>query len=191
MSHLHTMYGGGFMISVLIITDCSDDACYINGMSLKDIEDVYVPFLLGMLRYNGISCQDLKLNGFEHEYTIKGKNNDNLIYVPRFIAPQGATNEIDFLYTDSTAPESISFRIASRIRKEREKRSQSQVVFVNSLHENDSFKRFSPIIVDNIKYNKNDEGNMSYSAYSDAILAAKCICEYYIGVFYNPTSILN
>lgn len=178
------------MISVLIITECSEKACYINGISLADIENIYVPFLIGLLRYNGISSQEFKLNGFENEYSINGKNKDNLIYVPRFIVNGTKEFEIEFLNTDSTAPESVSFRIASKIRKEREKHFQSQVVFVNALHENDSFKRFSQIIVDDIRYNINDRENLFYSAFFDALLVAKSICEYYTGTFYNPTKIL-
>lgn len=176
------------MISVLLLDGFSEDTVFINGKTPKCICDIYLPFLEGILRFNGISCDRMLLGGFEREYSIRGKTNKNLIYLPVFSVSDKLSSGISFLYTDSTAPDSVSFRIASRMRRDGECVKQDEVVFVNALHENDPLKKFSPIIVDNIRVAADGSNldSLSENIHSRAMCTAKSICEYYLPEFKIP-----
>ena len=174
------------MISVLILDGFSDEAICINGTQLSEVCNIYIPLLEGMLRYNGIMCETVKTHGLEHEYGICGKNRDNIIYVPVFSYADSSSSGISFIYTDSTAADSPSFRIASVLREKRSEKG-NQVVFVNALHENDPFRSNSPIIVDNMRFDVNNACHMQ-NIYRSAIVAAESICEYYCREFRDPAN---
>lgn len=177
------------MISVLVLDGFSDSSLCINNNILKEISDIYIPLLIGVLRYNGVICKSVKPQGLENSYNLNGKSSDNLIYVPFFTCSENENTKVSFIYTDSTAPSSISFRLASRLRHYREDRL-NQVFFVNQLHENDSLKSYSPIIVDNLRFVKNLPAcDMSENIFNIVILTAKAICEQYGVIFRNPADI--
>ena len=114
--------------------------------------------------------------------------NKNLIYLPVFSSSDKLSSGISFIYTDSTAHDSVAFRIASRMRREGENINKDEVVFVNALHENDPLKRFSPIIVDNIRV-ASDGSNVNellLTVFDRAVCTAKSICEYYLPSFKTP-----
>ena len=62
------------------------------------------------------------------------------------------------------------------------------VVFINPLSENNVFKKFSPIIVDNIRI-KSDEEDSDLSILKIALTTAKGICMYFNKVFCFPLDI--
>lgn len=174
------------MISVLLLDGFSDSSLCINSRPLSEMCDIFIPLLTGILRYNGVTCVTVKPLGLEHEYGINGKNDDNLIYVPVFSCTTEENTKVSFIYTDSTAPSSVSFRIASKLRKMREEISEN-VTFVNALHENDGLKKFSPIIVDNIRFSgASGESEILKSLYKTALSVAKAVCEYYGVIFRDP-----
>ncbi len=170
------------MISVLILDGFSDDTSTVNDIALTDISNIYIPILTAMLRFNGVYCSIMKLKGLEYEYSINGKNHDNLIYVPIFNKFDGDKSNLSFIYTDSTLHNSVSFRIASDLRRKREENFE-KIVFVNQLHEKDDLKRFSPIIVDDIKIS-NAESSLN-QVYKNAEITARSITDYYSMQFKN------
>lgn len=172
-----------FVISVIILDGFSDESVCLGKTEFSEISSIYIPLLLGVLRYNGIMCDVLKTHGFEHEYGIVGKNNDNIIYVPVF-SIFAAPSKISFIYTDSTATDSPSFRIASTLRERRSVVGE-KVVFVNELHENDPLKRTHPIIVDNFCFEVEKEPQKQ-DLYSFAKDVAISICTYYKHDFSDP-----
>ena len=176
------------MISVLLLDGFSDDTVFFDGKTPKYICDIYLPLLEGILRFNGIACERVLMSGFENEYSIRGKTNKNLIYLPIFTSSDKMSSGISFIYTDSTAPDSVSFRIASKLRRDSECVKQDEVVFVNSLHENDPLKRFSPIIVDNVRVaaDGSNTDSLINTIYKRALCTAKSICEYYLPEFKKP-----
>lgn len=175
------------MISVLVLDGFSDSSLCVNSQVLSEIGDIFIPLLTGILRYNGVTCVTVKPSGLEHEYGINGKNSDNLIYVPIFSCAAEENTGVSFIYTDSTAPASVSFRIASKLRKLREEISES-VTFVNSLHENDSLKKFSPVIVDNIRFSgASGACEILKNLYKTVLSVAKAVCEYYGVIFRDPS----
>ena len=176
------------MISVLLLDRFSEDTLVVDGITPKSICDIYLPFLEGLLKFNGISCERMLLSGFEREYSIKGKTNKNLMYLPFFSASDKLSSGISFIYTDSTSHDSVSFRIASRMRQDGECIEKNEIVFVNALHEHDPLKRFSPIIVENIRV-ASDGSNVNEllsTIFERAVCVAKSICEYYLPTFKMP-----
>lgn len=177
------------MISVLVLDGFSDSSLCINSKSLSEIGDIFIPLLTGILRYNGIICITVRPSGLEHEYGINGKNNDNLIYVPAFSCSEDKNTQVSFIYTDSTAPGSASFRIASKLRKLREE-SFGKVTFVNALHDSDSLKKFSPVIVDNIRFSgASGVCDILENIYKTALSVALSVCEYYGVMFRDPAKV--
>ena len=174
------------MISVLILDGFSDGSLCVNGTALSEVSDIFIPLLTGILRYNGILCVTVRPSGLEHEYNINGKNNDNLIYVPAFSCSNEKAESLSMIYTDATSAASTSFRIASKLRKLRED-TFSGVVFVNGLHDDDPLKKFSPVIVDNIRFTGTQSScNMCEKIYKTALDVAVSICEYYGVLFRDP-----
>ena len=173
------------MFSCLLVDGFSEDSVFIDGRTPDDICKIYLPFLTALLRFNGIETETLSQKGIEWDYRINGKSDKNLIYLPLFSIADRLSEHISFIYTDSTAPESVSFRIASNIRRNNDAVDPDRIIFINTLHERDNFKNYSPIIVDNIRVPLDEE---RFKAETDrvfrrAVQTAKSICEHYIGGF--------
>lgn len=175
------------MVSVIILDGLSDNTTSGDKAKLLEIENIYIPLLVGVLRYNGIMCEAVKISGFEKEYGIKGKNRDNIIYAP-IISYFSSPTELSFIYTDSTESDSPSFRIATELRKVRSIIGES-VVFVNELHENDPLKMNSPVVVDNICFNA-QKGIKKETVYKLVTDAARSICICCGQDFFDPAQSL-
>ncbi len=174
------------MISVLILDGFSDSSLCSNNSVMSDLSDIYIPFLVGILRYNGVSCSVVNPLGLRYQYSLTGQTDENLIYVPAFTCVGDSKANISFIYSDSTALSSASFRLASKIRKNREDRI-GEVVFVNQLHENDTLKNYSPVIVDNVRFSTgNHTCDNTKDLYKLAMSTAHSICEFYGVVFRDP-----
>ncbi|MBE6799123.1 MAG: hypothetical protein E7525_05050 [Ruminococcaceae bacterium] len=173
------------MYSCLVIDGFSEDAVFIDGRTPQDISKVYLPFLVSLLRFNGIETEILSQKGMEWDYRIIGKSDKNLIYLPLFSVAEVLGENISFIYTDSTSPESTSFRIASNIRRNSDLSFPDKMIFINALHDKDNFKRYSPIIVDNIRLSSAEEkfNLQSLEVFKRAAVTAKSICEHYVGNF--------
>ena len=173
------------MITVLILDGLSEHAQSEEDEIQSDLSKIYIPLLTGILLFNGIICTTVKLKGLEYEYTIIGKNNDNLIYAPCFDRTDAKYDKLSFIYTESTAPSSVSFRIASHLRNLREE-AYGSTVFINQLHEKDDLKRFSPIILDNIKVT--NDSKFSNILYNFALITAQSIAQFYSIEFKDPAT---
>lgn len=173
------------MYSCLVIDGFSEDAVFVNGTTPECLAKIYVPFFVALMRFNGIETEILSHKGMEWDYRIIGKSDKNLIYLPLFSIAEVLSENISFIYTDSTAPESVSFRIASSIRRNCDGEFPGNMIFINGLHEKDNFKRYSPIIVDNIRMSTDDERfrKQSELLFKRATVTAKSICEHYKGEF--------
>ncbi len=176
------------MASVLLLDGFSEDSVYVDGKTPQDLENIFLPFLQSLLLYNGIDAEIFKQKGIEWDYKIIGKTDKNLIYLPIFSATDNVSSKISFIYTDTTAPESVSFRIASSIRRNCEEVDSEKVVFINALHERDNFKRYSPIIVDNLRISNESTEFLKTEEmlFKRAGIIAKSICEFYEGFFRKP-----
>lgn len=173
------------MYSCLVIDGFSEDAVYVDGTTPEGIAKIYVPFFVSLMRFNGIETEILSHKGMEWDYRIIGKSEKNLIYLPLFSIAEVLSENISFIYTDSTTPESTSFRIASSIRRNCDGEFPDSMIFINGLHEKDNFKRYSPIIVDNIRMSMDDERfrKQAEKLFKRATVTAKSICEHYLGNF--------
>ena len=173
------------MYSCLVIDGFSEDAVFVGGRTPENVARVYVPFLVSLLRFNGIETEILNKRGMEWDYRIIGKSDKNLIYLPLFSSAEVLSENISFIYTDSTAPESTSFRISSSIRRNCDEGFPDNMIFINALHEKDNFKRYSPIIVDNIRMSVAEEkfNSQALDVFKRATLTAKSICEHCLGKF--------
>lgn len=176
------------MATVLLIDGFSEDAVFINGKTPADICKIYLPYLTGLLRYNGIETNVIVQNGIEWGYKISGKTDRNLIYMPIISIADNASSDISFIYTDSTDPDSTAFRVASNIRRNCEALNPEKIIFINPLSEKDNFKRYSPIIVDNIRVPLDEKGFMAEhdKIFLRAEITAKSICEHYLSAFKKP-----
>ena len=175
------------MISVLILGGYSDPEMCIDSSVLDELCDIYIPLLKGILRYNGITCESIKPSSPEKLYSISGYTTDNLIYVPFFSCCDEKSSEVSFIYTDSTSNASISFRIASRLRNKREEVFK-KVVFVNGLNDGHFLKKYSPVVVDNIRFsNTLGRCDNSENLYKFAATTAKCICDNFGIIFRDPS----
>ncbi len=182
----HTMYGGGILISVLILDGFSDSSLCLNNSLMSDLSDIYIPFLTGILRFNGVPCLTVNPLGLQYEYSLTGQTKENLIYVPAFTCAGDRKADVSFIYSDSTDLGSTSFRLASKIRKLREDKLK-KVVFVNQLHENDTLKNYSPVVVDNIRFStENRTCDNTKDLYKIAFTTAFSICDFYGVVFRDP-----
>ena len=141
------------MISVLILDGFSDSTFCADSKIMSEVTDIYIPLLTGILRFNGIKCEVVYPKGLERQYKIVGECKSNIVYAPIFSCAKDTNAAVSFIHTDSTDGGSESFRIASKLRKEREE-LLNQVVFVNQLQESDSLKSYYPVIVDEIRFLK-------------------------------------
>ncbi len=141
------------MISVLILDGFSDGTFCADSKIMTEVSGIYIPLLTGILRYNGIKCETVNPKGLERQYKIIGDCKNNIVYAPVFTCSREVEASVSFIYTDSTDGASESFRIASKLRRERED-LLNQVVFVNQLQEKDFLKSFYPVIVDEIRFSK-------------------------------------
>ena len=174
------------MISVLILDGFYDSTMCQDIKIIEQLSDIYVPLLLGILRFNGIQSTVVKPNGLQYAYSLNGHTNENLIYVPSFECSKSDGFGISLIFADSTDSASVSFRVASKLRKYRED-TLKKIVFVNKLHENDVLKNYSPVIVDKIRFDKDMHLCDSASElYFYALSTAFSICEYYGIIFRNP-----
>lgn len=174
------------MISLLILNKMYDSSECVNNQVMRELCDIYIPFLIGTLRYNGIKCKSVDVAEPINEYVFLGKNRDNLIYVPSFSCDEKAKTDISFIYTDSVLPQSPAFGIATRLRALRENETK-KIVFVNQLLGNNILKDCSPIIVDNMRF-LNTEGTcvLRENIFKNAVLTARAIIEYYGIIFIEP-----
>ena len=179
-------YGGGFMISLLILNKMFDSSECVNNDIMRELCDIYIPFLMGTLRYNGIKCECLDVARPINEYVFLGKNRDNLIYVPSFSCDKKAKTDISFIYTDSVLPQSPAFGVATKLRSLRERETE-KIVFINQLLGNNILKDCSPIIVDNMRF-LNTEATcvLRENIFKNAVLTARAISEYYGIIFIEP-----
>ncbi len=138
------------MISVMILEGVYE---YNDPVSLE-FHDIYVPLLLSILRCKRIKCQTVDIKGLAARYKITGGNRESIIYAPKF-EKQHENTSVSFIYCDSITSISPSFRVSSLIRNYRSSLSESDIVFVEQLKDNDELKNFAPIIVDNIKIPNN------------------------------------
>lgn len=141
------------MISVLILDGFSDSTFCSDSKIMSEVSGIYIPLLTGILRFNGIKCETVCPKGLERQYKIVGDCKNNIVYAPVFSCAKDMNAAVSFIYTDSTDGSSESFRIASKLRNEREE-LLNQVVFVNQLQESNSLKSFYPVIVDEIRFSK-------------------------------------
>lgn len=175
------------MISVLILDGFSDSSFCSNNSLMSDLSDIYIPLLVGILRFNGVPCSSVNPSGLQYEYSLKGQTDENLIYVPTFSCVGNGKADLSFIYSDSTASGSTSFRLASKIRKTREDMLK-RIVFVNQLHENDTLKNYSPVVVDNIRFSTdNHTCDNTKDLYNLAVTTAFSICDLFGVVFRNIT----
>lgn len=176
------------MISVLILSGYSDASLCTNNEVLDEISDIYVPLLLGVLRYNGIVSEAVNPTKLERLYDLQGKTNSNLIYVPFFSCCEGNSTDVSFIYTDSTSGASTSFRIATKLRSKREK-EQGKVVFVNALNDGHSLRKYTPVIVDNVRFLSTAYScDIVEKIYKLVLTAAESIAEYYGIIFRDPAT---
>ncbi len=174
------------MISVLILDGFSDPSLCSNNSILSEISGIYIPLLVGILRYNGILCEVVKPSRLERMYDINGRTNENLVYVPFFSCCDENSTDISFIYTDSTSASGTAFRIASKLRKLREARFK-KVVFVNALHDGSELRRYTPAVVDNIRFLKTAAAcDNTENIYNTALLTAESIAEHYGVIFRDP-----
>lgn len=174
------------MISVLILNKLYDSSGCVNNQVMRELCEIYIPFLMGVLRYNGIKCRFIDVTEPIAEYSFNGKNRDNLIYVPNFSCDESSKTDISFIYTDSILPQSPSFGIASKLRTLREEKLK-KVVFVNQLQGNNILKDCSPIIVDNMRFlNTENTCVLRENIFKNAVLTARAIAEYYGIIFLEP-----
>ncbi len=177
------------MISVLILGGYSDPEMCLDSSVLVELSDIYIPLLKGILRYNSITCESIKPSSPEKMYSINGCTTDNLIYVPFFSCCDIKSSDISFIYTDSTSNASVSFRIASRLRNKREE-DFKKIVFVNGLDDGHFLKKYSPVVVDNIRFsNSLGRCDNSENLYKFAVTTAKCICDNFGIIFRDPACI--
>ncbi len=139
-----------FLVSVMILEGIYK---YENSI-YSEIHDIFVPLLLSKLRFKRIKCQAVDLKGLTTKYKIYGRNNENIIYVPKFECVT-EKNKVSFVYVDSTSLFSPSYRVSSLIRSYRSALFKDNVIFVEQLKEDDILNDFAPIIVDNIKVPEN------------------------------------
>ncbi len=174
------------MISVLILSRLYDSAQCVNSNVMEELCSIYIPFLTGILRYNGIKCECIEVSDPLNEYMVVGKNRENLIYVPAFSCEEGAKADISFIYTDSVLLQSPSFGIATKLRTLREEHL-GKIVFVNILQGNTVLKECSPILVDNLRF-LNTEGSciLKENIFKTAVITARAIAEYYGVIFIEP-----
>lgn len=174
------------MISLLILNKMYDSSECVNSNVMRELCEIYIPFLMGTLRYNGIKCKCVDVAEPINEYVFVGKNRDNLIYVPSFSCEEKTKTDISFIYTDSVLPQSPSFGIATKLRVLREEKLK-KIVFVNQLLGNNILKDCSPIIVDNMRF-LNTEGTcvLRENIFKNAVLTARAIAEYYGIIFIEP-----
>ena len=99
------------MISVLILDGFSESF----DSELSCAVRAYSSFVEGLFIYNGITCETVNPKGLERRYSILGKSNDALIYVPQFTLASPFSKNISFIYTEQTSSVSKSFKIASLI----------------------------------------------------------------------------
>ncbi len=174
------------MISVLIFNKLYDSSMCVNSNVMTELINIYIPFLTGILRYNGIKCECIDVAEPFNEYIFSGKNRDNLIYVPSFSCEGQGKAEISFIYSDSVLPQSPSFCIASKLRTLRED-NFGKIVFVNQLQGNNLLKDCSPIIVDNFRFSNTEEVcSLKEILFNNALLTARAITEYYGIIFIEP-----
>lgn len=172
-----------FTVSVLIL-DGFCDALFTDGSGISAMSDIYIPLLSGLFGANGISCSVWEPSGLEYDYSLSGRTEECLIYVPVLSHSQTA-DKMSFIYTDSTSPYSTSFRIASRLRRIREELFGG-VIFVNDLHDNDPLKRFSPVVTDSFKVPNNSADDFAKTAFSTASSTVKAVCEHFGQKFSIP-----
>ena len=115
------------MISLLILNKMYDSSECVNNQVMREICDIYIPFLMGTLRYNGIKCKCVDVAEPINEYVFLGKNRDNLIYVPSFSCDEKGKTDISFIYTDSVISQNPAFGIATRLRALRESETKKIV----------------------------------------------------------------
>ncbi len=174
------------MISVLILSRLYDGSGCVNSTVMDELCGIYIPFLTGILRYNGVKCNTVEVDDPLKEYMVLGKNRENLIYVPSFSCEEKTKADISFIYTDSVLPQSPAFGIATKLRSLREEYTE-KIVFVNQLQGNTVLKDCSPIIVDNLRFLNTDGACvLKENIYNTAILTAKAIVEYYGIIFIEP-----
>ncbi len=174
------------MISVLILNKFYDSSGCVNSLVMSELCDIYIPFLMGVLRYNGIKCRCIDVVEPVTEYSFIGKNRDNLIYTPSFSCDESNKTDISFIYTESVLSQSPSFGIASKLRTLREENLKI-IVFVNQLLGNNILKDCSPIIVDNMRFlNTENTCVLRENIFKNAVLTARAIAEYYGIIFLEP-----
>ncbi len=177
------------MISVLVLDGYSDPTLCSNGSVLSEATDIYIPLLVGVLRYNGILCEVTKPSRLERQYNISGRANENLVYVPHFSCCEEKGADISFIYTDSTSLASTAFRVASKLRKSREEAFQ-KVIFINSLNENSDLKNYTPVVVDNIRFLSTAVVcDITEKLYKYAVSTAESIAEHYGVIFRDPSTV--
>ena len=158
------------MVTVMILEDVfksNDDFC-------NSFKGVYLPLLIGLLRSKGIQGETVSLKGFDKKYSVFGKTKQNLIYAPKIELSNSA---VSFIYCDSVSSAATSFKIASIIRNLRSE-EDSQVVFIEQIKENEVFSDYSPMIIDNIKFNDSFDLNLYETAYKKAMSVTEGIIKY-------------
>lgn len=163
------------MISVMIL----EDAYKIDHESCNQFNGVYIPLLISLLRSKEIKCESVKIKGLERMYSVLGKSKENLLYVPKTEISKNGAEEISFIYVDSAASVSTSFKIASIIRNLRSERNNKNVVFIEQLKDEENLKNCSPIIVDNIRLSEKFNIDLYETAYISASTATDGICRFY------------
>ncbi len=173
------------MISVLILDGFADGSLCNDAESVAAVKDVYIPLMTAILRYNGIVCKTVHFENFGNSHYIIGADRNSIIYAPKFSCSERATESVSFIYTDSSSSASVSFSVASRLRNIRERDSKI-AVFVNELKSYDSLKKFSPIIVDDMRFFKTTAiCDMTESICKGATSATMAIAEHF-GVIFKP-----
>jgi hypothetical protein len=165
------MYGGGFLVTVMILEDAykpKDDIC-------NSFIGVYIPLLISLLRSKGIDCEVTQLKGFDKKYSVLGKSKQNLIYAPKI---EMSNSAVSFIYCDSVSSVATSFKIASIIRNLRSD-NEKEVVFVEQIKENEAYSDFSPMIIDNMKLDENFGFNLYETALKRAMSVADGIVKYF------------
>ncbi len=154
------------MVSVMII----DDAYNSDEEHCIRFSSIYIPLVISLLRSKGVNCETVKLKGLEKMYSLLGKTKENIIYVPKI---EISKSHVSFIFVDSVASVSTSFKIASILRKERAEKEDGQVVFVEQLRDNDLLNACSPLLVDNIRLKQNSEDGF----YNKAMACAVCVTD--------------
>lgn len=177
------------MISVLILDGFSNNTFCTDTNIMQDASKIYIPLLTGILRYNGVKCETVLPNGLERQYKIIGECKNNFVYAPTFTCSNDDNAAVSFIYTDSVDGGSESFRIATKLRGEREE-LLDQIVFVNQLQESSPLRNFYPVIVDEIRFKKNAPFcDVSEKLYIIALGFCRCLCRQKGIIFKDPANV--